>query len=86
MVQHLVRMEETPGGADPGHCWRDYISGLSWERLGIPPEELVEVAGEREGCLGSQLRLWPPRPGERGRRRRRPQLDVAQNKAWRRAS
>ena len=62
MVQHLVRMEETPGGADPGHCWRDYISGLSWERLGIPPEELVEVAGERT-VWASLLRILPPRPG-----------------------
>ena len=26
---------------------KDYISQLAWERLGIPPEELVEVAGER---------------------------------------
>ena len=28
-------------------CWRDYVSRLAWERLGIPLEELVEVAWER---------------------------------------
>ncbi|XP_065817852.1 uncharacterized protein [Labrus bergylta] len=28
--------------------WRDYISRLAWERLGIPQEELENVAGERE--------------------------------------
>ena len=36
----------------PRTRWRDHVSGLAGERLGIPPEELVEVAGEREGCLG----------------------------------
>ncbi|TWW73195.1 hypothetical protein D4764_15G0005890 [Takifugu flavidus] len=30
-----------------GTKWRDYISHLAWERLGVPPEELMEVAGER---------------------------------------
>ncbi|KAK3530551.1 hypothetical protein QTP86_027917 [Hemibagrus guttatus] len=28
--------------------WRDYVSRLAWERLGVPPEELEEVSGERE--------------------------------------
>ncbi|PWA16014.1 hypothetical protein CCH79_00019358 [Gambusia affinis] len=32
----------------PRTRWRDYVSRLAWERLGIPPEELEEVAGERE--------------------------------------
>ncbi|TWW57277.1 hypothetical protein D4764_08G0012640 [Takifugu flavidus] len=31
----------------PRTRWRDYISRLAWERLGVPPEELMEVAGER---------------------------------------
>ncbi|TWW73214.1 hypothetical protein D4764_15G0006080 [Takifugu flavidus] len=31
----------------PRTKWRDYISHLAWERLGVPPEELMEVAGER---------------------------------------
>lgn len=31
----------------PRTRWRDYISRLAWECLGILPEELVEVAGER---------------------------------------
>ena len=38
--------------------WRDYISRLAWERPGIPPEELVEVAGER-AVWASLLRLLP---------------------------
>ncbi|XP_048009164.1 uncharacterized protein LOC125243494 [Megalobrama amblycephala] len=32
----------------PRARWRDYVSRLAWERLGIPPEELEEVSGERE--------------------------------------
>ncbi|KAK3527330.1 hypothetical protein QTP86_020254 [Hemibagrus guttatus] len=32
----------------PRTRWRDYVSRLTWERLGIPPEELEEVSGERE--------------------------------------
>ncbi|KAK3541803.1 hypothetical protein QTP86_005516 [Hemibagrus guttatus] len=32
----------------PRTRWRDYVFRLAWERLGVPPEELEEVAGERE--------------------------------------
>ncbi|KAK3529557.1 hypothetical protein QTP70_031980, partial [Hemibagrus guttatus] len=32
----------------PRTRWRDYVSRLAWERLGLPPEELEEVSGERE--------------------------------------
>ncbi|KAK7885922.1 hypothetical protein WMY93_025543 [Mugilogobius chulae] len=32
----------------PRTRWRDYVSGLSWERLGILPEELEEVCVDRE--------------------------------------
>ena len=46
----------------PRTRWGDYISQLAWERLGIPPEELVEVAGER-AVWASLLRMLPPRPG-----------------------
>ncbi|KAK3519754.1 hypothetical protein QTP70_003889 [Hemibagrus guttatus] len=46
----------------PRTRWRDYVSRLTWERLGIPPEELEEVSGERE-VWESLLRLLPPRPG-----------------------
>ncbi|KAL0184943.1 hypothetical protein M9458_020639, partial [Cirrhinus mrigala] len=51
---HLFRM---PPGRLPGEVrprgrprtrWRDYFSRLAWERLGVPPEELEEVSGERE--------------------------------------
>ena len=42
----------------PRTRWRDYVFRLTWECLGIPPEELNEVAGERE-VWGSLLRLLP---------------------------
>uniref|UniRef100_A0A8C6KZ86 Reverse transcriptase domain-containing protein n=1 Tax=Nothobranchius furzeri TaxID=105023 RepID=A0A8C6KZ86_NOTFU len=45
----------------PRTRWRDYVSHLARERLGIPPEELAQVAGERE-VWASRLRLLPPRP------------------------
>ena len=45
----------------PRMRWRDYMSRLSWERLGVLPEELVDVAGEREVWV-SLLGLLPPRP------------------------
>ncbi|KAI3361706.1 hypothetical protein L3Q82_002062 [Scortum barcoo] len=28
----------------PRTRWRDYVSRLAWERLGVPPEELEEVS------------------------------------------
>ncbi len=46
----------------PRTRWRDYVSRLAWERLGVPPEELEEVSRERE-VWESLLRLLPPRPG-----------------------
>uniref|UniRef100_A0A672GTN4 Reverse transcriptase domain-containing protein n=4 Tax=Salarias fasciatus TaxID=181472 RepID=A0A672GTN4_SALFA len=46
----------------PRTRWRDYVSRLAWERLGILPEELEEVSGDRE-VWASLLRLLPPRPG-----------------------
>ncbi|KAK3521248.1 hypothetical protein QTP70_001543 [Hemibagrus guttatus] len=36
----------------PRTRWRDYVSRLEWEHLGVPPEELEEVSGEREASLG----------------------------------
>uniref|UniRef100_A0A8C6L8D1 Reverse transcriptase domain-containing protein n=1 Tax=Nothobranchius furzeri TaxID=105023 RepID=A0A8C6L8D1_NOTFU len=45
----------------PRTRWRDYVSHLARERLGIPPEELAQVAEERE-VWASRLRLLPPRP------------------------
>ncbi|KAI3369821.1 hypothetical protein L3Q82_024647 [Scortum barcoo] len=30
----------------PRTCWRDYVSRVAWEHLGVPPEELEEVSGE----------------------------------------
>ncbi|PWA15004.1 hypothetical protein CCH79_00008845, partial [Gambusia affinis] len=77
---HLVRMPpgRLPGEAfrarptgrrprgRPRTRWRDYVSRLAWERLGIPPEELVEVDGERE-VWASLLKLLPrdPTPDKR---------------------
>ncbi|TWW62742.1 hypothetical protein D4764_04G0013890 [Takifugu flavidus] len=66
---HLARMPSgrlplevfRPRGR-PRTRWRDYISRLAWERLGVPPEELMEVAGER-AVWASLLNLLPPRPG-----------------------
>ncbi|KAI3353792.1 hypothetical protein L3Q82_005015 [Scortum barcoo] len=46
----------------PRTRWRNYVSRLAWERLGVPPEELEEVSGVRE-VWASLLRLLPPRPG-----------------------
>ena len=45
----------------PRTRWRDYVSQLAWERLGVPREELDDVAGERE-VWASLLKLLPPRP------------------------
>ena len=45
----------------PRTRWRDYVSQLAWERLGIPRDELDEVAGERE-VWASLLKMLPPRP------------------------
>ncbi|XP_061618152.1 uncharacterized protein LOC133471975 [Phyllopteryx taeniolatus] len=56
----------------PRSRWRDYILRLAWERLGIPTEELDEVAGERE-VWASLLKLLPPRP-DPDKRKRRPRL------------
>ncbi|KAI3358075.1 hypothetical protein L3Q82_003086 [Scortum barcoo] len=40
--------EASPGGEASGRPrtrWRNYVSRLAWERLGVPPEELEEVSG-----------------------------------------
>ncbi|KAK5925540.1 hypothetical protein CgunFtcFv8_018055 [Champsocephalus gunnari] len=72
---HLVRMppgrlprevfQAHPAGrrprGRPRTRWRDYISSLAWERLGIPQSELVDVAREKK-VWGSLLELLPPRP------------------------
>ena len=50
-----------PGGR-PRTGWRDYISQLAWGRLGVPQEELENVAGEK-GAWSSLLSLLPPPPG-----------------------
>ncbi|TWW64140.1 hypothetical protein D4764_03G0011480 [Takifugu flavidus] len=48
----------------PRTRWRDYISHLAWEWLGVRLEELMEVAGEM-AVWASLLELLPPRPGSR---------------------
>ncbi|KAK3534060.1 hypothetical protein QTP86_001191 [Hemibagrus guttatus] len=44
----------------PRTRWRDYVFRLAWECLGVPPEELEEVTGEREILLkpDSLSRVW----------------------------
>lgn len=48
----------------PGSCCRDYVFRLAWDYLGIPPDELSQVAGDREVWV-SLLRPLPPRPNPR---------------------
>ncbi|KAK3509655.1 hypothetical protein QTP70_008402 [Hemibagrus guttatus] len=52
----------------PRTRWRDYVFRLAWERLGVPPEELEEVSGERECHQGlgeaSPGPLGGPRMGD----------------------
>ena len=68
VVSWLRWWGRTPIGERPRTRWRDYVSQLAWERLGVPQEELVEVAGERE-VWASLVRLLPPRhdPRKSGR-------------------
>jgi len=53
----------------PRTRWRDYVSRLAWERLGIPQEEVESVAGEKEAWGGLLSRL-PPRPSPPDKRTR----------------
>lgn len=41
-----------------GRCWRDNVSQLTWELLGIPVEELAQVARERESFIIFHLNRW----------------------------
>ena len=45
----------------PRRRWRDYIDSLALDRLGIPQEEVTNVALERE-VWSSLVELLPPRP------------------------
>ncbi|KAK3558298.1 hypothetical protein QTP86_014684 [Hemibagrus guttatus] len=45
-----------PRGRPRTH-WRDYVSRLAWERLGVPLEELEEVSGEREFCKKKRSKI-----------------------------
>ena len=72
---HLVRMpherlprevlEARPTGrrprGRPRTRWRDYIDSLALDRLGIPQEEVADVARERE-TWSSLVEMLPPRP------------------------
>ena len=57
----LARLAGRRPRGKPRTRWRDYVSSLAWERLGIPQSELADVAGERE-AWGSLLKLLSPRP------------------------
>ncbi|KAK3571508.1 hypothetical protein QTP86_012854 [Hemibagrus guttatus] len=41
----------------PRTRWKDYVFRLAWERLGVPPEELEEVAREREKIRSTHATL-----------------------------
>ena len=43
-VLGMLIQEKTP--SIPWTCWRDYISRLSWENVGVP-QDLVEMARKR---------------------------------------
>ena len=45
----------------PRTRWKDYISMLAWEHLGIPQSELADVAGKKQ-VWGTLLELLPTRP------------------------
>ncbi|XP_036068916.1 soluble scavenger receptor cysteine-rich domain-containing protein SSC5D-like [Oryzias melastigma] len=49
---------------DPGYTEETTSLCPSWDRLGVPPEELEEVAGE-SGVCASLLRLLSPQPSLR---------------------
>ena len=55
----MPHREETPRKSQD--TWGDYVTRLAWECLGILPEELEEVPGERE-VWASLLRQLPLRP------------------------
>ncbi len=44
----------------PRSRWRDYISALAWEHLGILQSELADVAREREVWVSMLKKLLPP--------------------------
>ncbi|TWW57306.1 hypothetical protein D4764_07G0000250 [Takifugu flavidus] len=58
----LLHTRGVSWGGQPRTRCRDYISRLAWQWLGVPPEELMEVARER-AVWASLLKLLPPRPG-----------------------
>lgn len=46
-----------PKGRKPRTRWRDYVSWLAWENLGVTPNELNEVTGVREVRIALLLTL-----------------------------
>ncbi|KAK7895761.1 hypothetical protein WMY93_021086 [Mugilogobius chulae] len=48
-----------PTGRRPRTRWRDYVFRLSWERLGILPEELEEGHGDPGGVLSQEAEEEP---------------------------
>lgn len=60
VVFHHVKLEGD-AGVDPGLTYRDYISHVAWEFLGMPQEQMGKVAVERSirGPLPSLLPLPP---------------------------
>ncbi|KAK3514648.1 hypothetical protein QTP70_021558 [Hemibagrus guttatus] len=70
----------------PRTRWRDYVSRLAWECLGVPPEELEDVSGEREGPSHFLLHEAEPtnQSGCTGTPRRFDVSPSTDSRAWRR--
>ena len=45
----------------PRTCWQNYVEDLAWSCLGIPPAELLLIAGDQDAWR-SQFKLLPPQP------------------------
>jgi len=59
-------LQPKPTGKQPKVCprtkWRNYISDLSWSRLGVEPAEPFEISVDRV-VFRVHVGLLPPRPG-----------------------
>jgi len=73
------RLQSTPTGKRPEVCprtrWCDFISDLSWSRLGVEPAELSEIAVDRE-VFRVFLGLLPPRPSQKEKGPENKQMNV----------
>ena len=61
MVRMPLDWEETPGQTKESRTRLDYIDSLALDHLGIPQEEVANVAWDRE-IWSSLVELLPPGP------------------------